>query len=89
VELGKHVELGNIVELGKHVEMVKHEIYEAPSFFSHRCDLTNEDLNRHWSHPNQQLHPSIYHTKVSSNNMTAHTEPCCCAPGGGRGCCAK
>jgi len=29
----------------------------------HRCDLTNQDLNRQWSHPNQQLHPSIYHTK--------------------------
>lgn len=29
----------------------------------HRCDLTNEDLNRHWSRPNQHLHPSIYHTK--------------------------
>jgi hypothetical protein len=37
---------------------------KVPSFFSHRCDLTNEDLNRHWSRPNQHLHPSIYHTKV-------------------------
>jgi hypothetical protein len=33
--------------------------------FSHRCGLTNEDLNRRWSHPNRQLHPVIYHTKVS------------------------
>jgi hypothetical protein len=34
-------------------------------FCSHRCGLTNEDLNRRWSHPNQHLHPVIYHTKVS------------------------
>ncbi|XP_065207414.1 cytosolic carboxypeptidase 1-like isoform X3 [Planococcus citri] len=29
----------------------------------HRCGLTDEDLNRKWSLPNPQLHPSIYHTK--------------------------
>ncbi|KAK7595021.1 hypothetical protein V9T40_001454 [Parthenolecanium corni] len=29
----------------------------------HRCGLTDEDLNRKWSHPDRQLHPSIYHTK--------------------------
>lgn len=29
----------------------------------HRCGLTDEDLNRRWSHPNQHLHPIIYHTK--------------------------
>ncbi|XP_021925875.1 cytosolic carboxypeptidase 4-like isoform X3 [Zootermopsis nevadensis] len=29
----------------------------------HRCGLTNEDLNRRWSHPNKYLHPVIYHTK--------------------------
>ncbi|XKL64807.1 hypothetical protein PGB90_004893 [Kerria lacca] len=30
---------------------------------THRCGLTDEDLNRKWSQPNRQLHPSIYHTK--------------------------
>ncbi|CAG9135619.1 unnamed protein product [Plutella xylostella] len=30
---------------------------------SHRCGLTNEDLNRRWCKPNPILHPSIYHTK--------------------------
>ena len=69
VELGKLVELDKNVELGKNVELDKNEIYEVRSFFSHRCDLTNEDLNRHWSHPNQQLHPSIYHTKVSPSTL--------------------
>ncbi|XP_067003008.2 cytosolic carboxypeptidase 1 isoform X2 [Anabrus simplex] len=29
----------------------------------HRCGLTDEDLNRRWSRPNQYLHPVIYHTK--------------------------
>ncbi|PNF25505.1 hypothetical protein B7P43_G05201 [Cryptotermes secundus] len=29
----------------------------------HRCGLTDEDLNRRWSNPNQHLHPVIYHTK--------------------------
>ncbi|XP_076751692.1 cytosolic carboxypeptidase 1 isoform X2 [Xylocopa sonorina] len=28
-----------------------------------RYGLTNEDLNRRWSNPNQVLHPVIYHTK--------------------------
>ncbi|XP_043280030.1 cytosolic carboxypeptidase 1-like isoform X2 [Venturia canescens] len=28
-----------------------------------RYGLTNEDLNRRWSNPNQKLHPVIYHTK--------------------------
>uniref|UniRef100_A0A1B6E479 Peptidase M14 domain-containing protein n=4 Tax=Clastoptera arizonana TaxID=38151 RepID=A0A1B6E479_9HEMI len=28
-----------------------------------RCGLTNEDLNRRWSQPSADLHPSIYHTK--------------------------
>ncbi|XP_046403035.1 cytosolic carboxypeptidase 1-like isoform X2 [Ischnura elegans] len=28
-----------------------------------RCGLTDEDLNRCWIRPNQQLHPEIYHTK--------------------------
>ncbi|XP_076245473.1 cytosolic carboxypeptidase 1 isoform X2 [Calliopsis andreniformis] len=28
-----------------------------------RYGLTNEDLNRRWSNPNQTLHPVIYHTK--------------------------
>ncbi|XP_033221250.1 cytosolic carboxypeptidase 4-like isoform X2 [Belonocnema kinseyi] len=28
-----------------------------------RYGLTNEDLNRRWSNPNQTLHPIIYHTK--------------------------
>lgn len=31
---------------------------------SHRCGLTNEDLNRRWCKPSPVLHPSIYHTKV-------------------------
>ncbi|KPJ08686.1 Cytosolic carboxypeptidase 1 [Papilio machaon] len=30
---------------------------------SHRCGLTNEDLNRRWCKPSPVLHPSIYHTK--------------------------
>ncbi|XP_047117831.1 cytosolic carboxypeptidase 1-like isoform X1 [Schistocerca piceifrons] len=29
----------------------------------HRCGITDEDLNRRWSHPSQHLHPIIYHTK--------------------------
>lgn len=33
--------------------------------YSHRCGLTNEDLNRRWSQPSPVLHPVIYHTKVS------------------------
>uniref|UniRef100_A0A4W3IDV9 tubulin-glutamate carboxypeptidase n=1 Tax=Callorhinchus milii TaxID=7868 RepID=A0A4W3IDV9_CALMI len=28
-----------------------------------RCSLSGEDLNRHWSHPSPDLHPTIYHTK--------------------------
>lgn len=31
--------------------------------YSNRYGLTNEDLNRRWSNPNQVLHPVIYHTK--------------------------
>ena len=30
---------------------------------SNRYGLTNEDLNRRWSNPNEILHPVIYHTK--------------------------
>ncbi|KAL2724042.1 cytosolic carboxypeptidase 1-like isoform X1 [Vespula squamosa] len=30
---------------------------------SNRYGLTNEDLNRRWSNPDQSLHPVIYHTK--------------------------
>lgn len=30
---------------------------------SNRYGLTNEDLNRRWSNPNQVYHPVIYHTK--------------------------
>lgn len=30
---------------------------------SNRYGLTNEDLNRRWSNPNQMYHPVIYHTK--------------------------
>ncbi|KAK7793652.1 hypothetical protein R5R35_006136 [Gryllus longicercus] len=29
----------------------------------HRCGLSDEDLNRRWSRPNQYLHPVIYHSK--------------------------
>ncbi|XP_078097457.1 cytosolic carboxypeptidase 4 isoform X2 [Mustelus asterias] len=29
----------------------------------HRCSLSGEDLNRQWSEPNPDLHPTIYHTK--------------------------
>jgi len=32
-------------------------------FCSNRYGLTNEDLNRRWSNPNQLYHPVIYHTK--------------------------
>ncbi|XP_072927238.1 cytosolic carboxypeptidase 1 isoform X4 [Hemitrygon akajei] len=30
---------------------------------SHRCSLSGEDLNRQWSNPHPELHPTIYHTK--------------------------
>lgn len=30
---------------------------------SNRYGLTNEDLNRRWSNPDQVYHPVIYHTK--------------------------
>ncbi|XP_072134241.1 cytosolic carboxypeptidase 4 isoform X1 [Mobula birostris] len=29
----------------------------------HRCSLSGEDLNRQWSEPSPDLHPTIYHTK--------------------------
>ncbi|XP_072326681.1 cytosolic carboxypeptidase 4 [Scyliorhinus torazame] len=29
----------------------------------HRCSLSGEDLNRQWSEPNPDLHPTIYHAK--------------------------
>ncbi|XP_060708839.1 cytosolic carboxypeptidase 4 [Hemiscyllium ocellatum] len=29
----------------------------------HRCSLSGEDLNRQWSDPKPDLHPTIYHTK--------------------------
>lgn len=32
-------------------------------FFSHRCSLSGEDLNRQWQNPNPDLHPTIYHAK--------------------------
>lgn len=32
-------------------------------FFSSRCGLSNEDLNRRWKNPSQTLHPEIYHAK--------------------------
>ncbi|NXN95426.1 CBPC4 carboxypeptidase, partial [Rhinopomastus cyanomelas] len=30
---------------------------------NHRCSLSGDDLNRQWSKPSSQLHPTIYHTK--------------------------
>lgn len=33
------------------------------SYFSHRCSLSGDDLNRQWLTPNSQLHPTIYHAK--------------------------
>ncbi|NXI34381.1 CBPC4 carboxypeptidase, partial [Galbula dea] len=30
---------------------------------NHRCSLSGDDLNRQWSTPNSQLHPTIYHAK--------------------------
>ncbi|CAD1472887.1 unnamed protein product, partial [Heterotrigona itama] len=38
----------------------RHRSWQASS---NRYGLTNEDLNRRWSNPNQVLHPVIYHTK--------------------------
>lgn len=36
---------------------------EVSLIVSNRYGLTNEDLNRRWSNPNQVYHPVIYHTK--------------------------
>lgn len=33
--------------------------------FSHRCGLTNEDLNRKWSMPDPKKHPEIFHARVN------------------------
>ncbi|XP_075537419.1 cytosolic carboxypeptidase 1-like isoform X1 [Dermacentor variabilis] len=30
----------------------------------HRCSLAGQDLNRQWSFPDPDLHPTIYHTKA-------------------------
>lgn len=30
----------------------------------HRCSLVGQDLNRQWSFPDPDLHPTIYHTKA-------------------------
>ncbi|NXH18087.1 CBPC4 carboxypeptidase, partial [Bucco capensis] len=30
---------------------------------NHRCSLSGDDLNRQWSAPSSQLHPTIYHAK--------------------------
>ncbi|XP_048419122.2 cytosolic carboxypeptidase 4 isoform X1 [Stegostoma tigrinum] len=35
----------------------------------HRCSLSGEDLNRQWSEPKPDLHPTIYHTKGLLNYM--------------------
>jgi hypothetical protein len=32
-------------------------------FYSHRCSLAAEDLNRRWDNPCPKLHPTIYHCK--------------------------
>lgn len=32
-------------------------------FFSHRCSLSGEDLNRQWIDPDPSLFPTIYHSK--------------------------
>lgn len=37
--------------------------------FSHRCGLTNEDLNRKWSAPDPKLHPEIFHARVRIYNI--------------------
>ncbi len=33
-------------------------------FFSHRCGLNGEDLNRRWISPSPALHPEIFHSKA-------------------------
>lgn len=30
----------------------------------HRCSLSGQDLNRHWTQPSKILQPTIYHTKA-------------------------
>ncbi|KAE8752500.1 hypothetical protein FOCC_FOCC000622 [Frankliniella occidentalis] len=53
-----------VTSLTKCLEVDSKYTYQFCLYFcSHRCGLTNDDLNRKWSKPDPKLHPSIYHTK--------------------------
>ncbi|CAH8602774.1 unnamed protein product [Heterobilharzia americana] len=38
---------------------------------NHRCSMSGKDLNRHWINPSPSLHPTIYHTKMLLQLLSA------------------
>eukprot|EP00002_Diphylleia_rotans_P039288 TRINITY_DN9084_c0_g1_i2.p1 TRINITY_DN9084_c0_g1~~TRINITY_DN9084_c0_g1_i2.p1 ORF type:complete len:864 (-),score=127.11 TRINITY_DN9084_c0_g1_i2:132-2723(-) len=43
---------------------------------NHRCSLSGHDLNRQWTNPSKQLHPTIYSTKLLIKRLRQDKRDC-------------